>query len=364
MADFSQLIYGTAQNVAQGAGEGLVDVALQAENLQHKRALLQQQQEQIKQAKYEKMTGLLETAAKMDDKSKKLFLGKDGAFRKLRDNMGMAEAVPDSGLDFMIATPENFLKAQGLIHNYRSRGGDPAGVWADITNPMKYPDIQPYYEDLNKQLEDAQKGRESIVRGEGTQRRSDRKSLRDLHKDFEFAIKDVKGAATSAARIDHLLMQNTPAAMQTIKIELNKLAGQAANSISNADLRGTSGDPSIAARVEQNLQTFAKGGFTKENIAQLREIAQVYKRTAADKVRREADRSVDEGSTYGFDEKLVRKNLSLEKTLKELEGNDKKTIEVDGVTYDIDKAKDIAEKNPKHPKTKRILDAIKAAGGQ
>lgn len=72
MADFAQMIYGTAQNVAQEQGKGVPEAAIKgtelaqkAENLGIEKTKLVQKQQELQVARFEKFGGFIDTYAKM-----------------------------------------------------------------------------------------------------------------------------------------------------------------------------------------------------------------------------------------------------------------------------------------------------------
>jgi hypothetical protein len=77
--------------------------------------------------------------------------------------------------------------------------------------------------------------------------------------------------------------------------------------------------------------------------------------------------SIDANLAAGFpevyDDYKADYNSRMDKISKD-PGGGMKTVSVDGVSYDVAKAEEIAKANPKHPKSKKILEAIKKARGE
>lgn len=217
MADFASMMIGGAQQSSQQQGAGLAQslqagtelglqsqqldqqklyqgaqLAIQQQDLQLRQQQMQQQMQSLQNAKSEKMMAMYESGNKLDPKAQKIFFGSGGFFRNARDNMGMSDQIPDSGLDTLVATPEGVAKGYGAINAYRANGGDPTAVWSQISNPLQQAEMSPYYEDMNKQLTEATKEQNELKKSKmEVQATTNRQNITLGHQDEVTAAKEL-----------------------------------------------------------------------------------------------------------------------------------------------------------------------------
>lgn len=149
MADFAQMIYGTAQNTAQNFGNGLADsmakgaqLALQKEEIQQKQLQLKQAQKQLMDTKIDKFTEALFKVQNFTDPSaKKNYL--TVALPKVRDAYGLQDVFSDDVLKSLASSDENIGRAMTLTLAV-ARGELTATEAAGITNdPVRFATVIP-----------------------------------------------------------------------------------------------------------------------------------------------------------------------------------------------------------------------------
>lgn len=110
MADFAQMMYGTAQNAAEQTGSGLVQgyaqgaaLALKREELGKQQQELQVKRQQLEVAKYEKVGSWLEAANKMEGSMRDAFV--NGYVTKGVAAMGLQDAIDPTVYKMMTKEP-------------------------------------------------------------------------------------------------------------------------------------------------------------------------------------------------------------------------------------------------------------------
>jgi hypothetical protein len=164
MADFAQMIYGTAEDVAKGGMGDLVGqysrgaaLAEQAEAVQQKRAQVAQKKQELEMQMDEKLFTAFEAGSKMGQKEQASFFSKDGYFRQMRDSMGRTQAFPDDKIDWITKTPDNIAKARTVVADYRAGKITADTMYATIYDPVNYPDIALYRDEIGKEAGEAVK---------------------------------------------------------------------------------------------------------------------------------------------------------------------------------------------------------------
>lgn len=141
MADFAQMIYGTAQNVAQSQGEGLaegfktgIELAQKREQLQQQKIKLQQDQEAAERAKWDKVGSMYETYNKMAEGASKKAYGTKYIPATL-NVMGISEKMNPAVEDQLMTDPA----AGGFIAS-RIRAGqmNQAELTSSLSDPTKF----------------------------------------------------------------------------------------------------------------------------------------------------------------------------------------------------------------------------------
>lgn len=144
MASFAEMIYGTAQNVAQDVGKGVpqalqagAELAQKQETLQQSRAALEQKKQDMELAKFEKVGGWFESYAKMPEGAAKKAFGEKFITNGIQA-LGLQEKIHPLNMEAMIKDSKVAFGISEIIRN----GGD-ARLLADPEAFMKkYPEAQ------------------------------------------------------------------------------------------------------------------------------------------------------------------------------------------------------------------------------
>ena len=149
MADFAQLIYGTADATTKSVGQGLPEamakgaaLALQMEELQQKKAAIAAEKEKVLGARIDKFTeALFKVEAFKDPAAKKNYMNL--VIPKVRDQYGLTDVFSDDTLKLLGASDENLGRARTLTLAVQN-GQLTARQAAEIANdPVKFADVTP-----------------------------------------------------------------------------------------------------------------------------------------------------------------------------------------------------------------------------
>lgn len=380
MADFASMIYGTAQNVAQGQGAGMsdslkqgADLALHAEELQQKRQQVLQAKQKLEDAKMEKMIGLFETSTKMDPKSQVAFLSKGGMFRKVRDNMGLTQTIPDDGLDFMVNTPENVARAYSLINDYRSGTvKTPSDAWARVTDPTVLGTTSPYLPEINKQIAEVSKeklnaeAQQSKYAPQNAIRTDEQAAQAVKRVNDDHMVVQATGTLNAVQKGERLLAKNPSwktvhEVMQDYSSALNPKGGGSDFKLKQFEFEG--GSQKIA-RVMEAVTNNPDQPAPPEVVAWLKQMGNnLTDTTHGQLAARTTQLKKEAATTYAHNPNAVKAVTDAANSYITGEALGRtKSIPFNGSVYPVSKLKDFLRDHPNDEKAAELKKALKAAG--
>lgn len=271
-ADFSELIYGTAQNVASKTGSGLTeslkagaDLAMEAEKLQQTKATLMQQKQTLESAKFDKVAGWFNTLANMPEGGPKKAFAKDFIPRGI-NGLGLTEAFDPTVLQMLQSDPTlaTFIRTE-IANNRMSIADlqDPDKVAQQVNAAGQFGDRESFRQQLGetvvasgKDFAEAEKealGRQNAVRAAEAQAgKQDDK----LDKDFRDYAKDLN----KEARTRFKDIVDTRAALRGAEAGINTI---------EADFKaGRKLNPNLASAISRGVaKAYNSGAMTDADVA-------------------------------------------------------------------------------------------------
>ncbi len=148
MADFSEMIISGAQKSVSQSGEGIAEnyakgaqLAIAAEEVAQKKAMLQKQQADLQNTKVEKFTeALFKVQNFKDPAARKNYL--KNYLPKVRDMYGLTDAFSDEALGALNASDEDMGRAYTLNLEVMAGRMQPTEAIAIFNDPLKRADVQ------------------------------------------------------------------------------------------------------------------------------------------------------------------------------------------------------------------------------
>lgn len=342
-------------------------------------AQLQQKQQELQVAKFEKVGKWFDDYAKMPDGGAKQAFGKNFIPQGIQA-LGLQDKVNPIVTDMMLkdsqlATGLTSLVRQGVLkvtdlqnpekiaQVYPEAASEGARLSADFAKQMG--DAEEQSLDRQTQIDNSKRSAANAgIRGSGVQDRADNTNLMNLTNRFNTAVAKSKDRLTAAQNIELLLNAKNPMSDSAVRTQLARLSGEV-GPLSDFDVKTWSGDPSILARTQQWLNLASEGKLTEANRAQMREVAVTLRQVAQNRIKSEAKRTARLGANVGIDEATMNDSIALDEIIGKDTGA--KTLDIEGVKYPESNWAELekrAKANPGHAKSKKILAALKKARGE
>lgn len=391
MANLSEMIYGTAQNAAQSQGAGLPEavakgaqLAQSAEELQIRRGEFEQKQQQLQNAKYEKLMQIFEASTKMDPRAQKAFLGPGGFMRQVRDQVGMTQMIPDATLDFMTTSEPNYQKARGLLLQAAS-SGDPkmvASAWTSLQDHSVYGDLGVYMDPLNKEANEMTKtlinaraqqaragqnvspekqladfGKEVLAQGTGTPTGRAKAMVDTADAILRMTESKVPTGATREQRVE-AYNKLTPQQNNEVFRNLDKMLSQGHQSVHGMENLEVHSGADVAAKYGQNIFNFPIGSNQGEFIENVLETVRGERKLNVDKFKSGAQ-SLKESNTNAAAKYGPKMDKMIDDAVKSPEGL--KTLEFKGRKWSADKLQEVIDAHANDPKWATDVNAARKA---
>jgi hypothetical protein len=285
---------------------------------------------------------------------------------------GISEIIRNGGDSRLLADPEAFIKA----HPEASRIGSAAEIEAAIAD---YPDMlgKASEQSLDRQTQ-VEAARQKANSNDGREERIKENQFRGaaaaLGDDVTNNLKKyVQGKQALDTASDGIAKIEADYA-KTKKLNPN-MANAVARSIAKAFNSGAMTDrdvndfqsrPGFEGWAEKSLIKWLTGSVDIKLMRNLKDVVDTSRKTMITGARTVYDGLEVRTKAYPDRRDEMADIAGLKTYKRDLfdGGGGGKTITVDGVTYPIDKAEQIANANKTHPKSAKILDAIKKARGQ